>query len=158
MEKGLYSLPNNGFYKMLLKMSLSTSLYLMLEPESEISKKVFESGLINYDQLKDFYEEIKDKEGDEFEVDEQELMLIYTCHYIANCFAQDKEAFFKWFMLHDNGQVANSEKLRLITMNGHKGATRVFEERDFWDEKMEQRKLFLENLFGELQEGDEFEV
>lgn len=141
---------------MLLKMSLSTSLYLMLELESDISKKVFESGLINYDQLKDFYEEIKDKEGDEFEVDEQELMLIYTCHYIANCFAQDKEAFFKWFMLHDNGQVANSEKLRLITMNGHNGATRVFEERDFWNELMEQRKVFLENLFGELEEGDEF--
>jgi len=143
---------------MLLRMSISSTLYLMLEGTTEFSRKVSESGMIDYDQLKDFYEEIKDKEGDEFEVDEDELLTIYTCHYIANCFAQDKQAFFKWFMLHDNGEVANSEKLRLITMNGHKGATRVFEERDFWNEKMEQRKLFLEELFGELEEGDEFAV
>ena len=141
---------------MLLKMSISSTLYLMLEGSTEFSIMVGESGLIDYEQLKDFYEEIKDKEGEEFEVDEDELMMIYTCHYIANCFAQEKEAFFKWFMQHDNGQINNSEKLRLITMNGHKGAVRVFEERDFWNEKMEQRKTFLENLFGELEEGDEF--
>ena len=139
-------------------MSVSSTLYLMLEGSTQFSEKVGESGLIGYNQLKDFYEEINDKEGEEIEVDEDELLMIYTCHYIANCFGQEKEAFFKWFMQHDNGQINNSEKLRLITMNGHKGATRVFEERDFWNEKMEHRKMILQSLFGELEEGDEFAV
>jgi len=73
-------------------------------------------------------------------LNENELGMVYICHYIFAAFAKDKEAFFKWHLTHDSGQVKDSEDFRKTTFVIQAGIVAIIEDSGIWNDNMEKRK------------------
>jgi hypothetical protein len=93
-----------------------------------------------------------------FDFTGEELVLLYTCHYIANCFTQQKELFFKWFLQHEDGTVGNSHNFRISLQNVQFAGALVIYNSGVCESEIDSRKQQLLQLFGPCYDSDGLEA
>jgi hypothetical protein len=137
----------------LIKSAVSGCYYLMLDLETDLSRKVYASQCINLDEIEALRNKLKDLSGvSSVDITEQELVLIYTCNYISNCSSSDKENFYKWFLKFDTGEIKDSDDFRKVNVNYHKACCLLIEQHYADFPSLAAKKKVLEKIFGELKE------
>ncbi len=122
---------------------------IMLDLSTDFSLLVYNSNLIVYDDLLLWSERLKKaKAGDEVGVNEQEFILCYTCSYVTACFAQNKEAFYKWFLQFERGEINDSNNFREVMQAAQSGVTSAMENTEVCTEQIIAKKERLSNVLG----------
>lgn len=128
------------------------TVFLFTDLSTSFSMSVYNCGLIDLDKQTGLSAKLKQNNNSDFNATVEELVLIYTSHYIANRFAADKNAFFKWYLKNDKGEINDSDDFRKVYLNGQKGACMILEQRYGYNNQLMERKKKLENIFGPLSE------
>lgn len=143
-KKPYHTLDISGLYYPILGSALHGALWLSLDLKSDLSVRIYSSGFFDLDELQAFIARFNN-EKDKLEITEDELLLIYSCHYVQALFACDKENFFAWFLRNekDEDKIKDSEDFRKVMEDGQKAMVRFIERSTLWNERFDKRKLQL---------------
>ncbi|MBK5285664.1 MAG: hypothetical protein JJE25_09700 [Bacteroidia bacterium] len=155
MSEPYHTLDITEPYRSLLGGAISGSFFLLLDLSTGFSRKVFASLFLTVDEIEDLRKRFKEA-GDEMELSEKDVELVYTCHFIHSSFAQDREAFFKWFMENEEkaNNVSDSEDFRKVTAESHSFMAATIEKSNLWTDALQKKKQKLVELFGDLPSPD----
>ncbi len=132
--------------------AISTIRFLLTDLSTDFSRHVYTSNLFDPEKLKLLKEKIEQKGTGDFTASEEELLQIYSSHYMANLFGADKNAFFKWYLEFEQGDVKDSEDFRKVMMNTHKAALIIIENTYGENTFLIKQKKKLEEVFGSIRE------
>ena len=145
----------DGLFEKLVRSAVSNALYQMLSLDTDFSIKLYHSNILDLNELISFREKVNAQIGKTIGMSEQEMTLLYICHYIFVCLTEDKEAFYKWFLKFEDRatHVDDSNDFRIVTRGGHADMVRIMEESTLWTDGMQAKKDQLEKYFRIKGEG-----
>ncbi|MEP7171506.1 MAG: hypothetical protein ABI855_19200 [Bacteroidota bacterium] len=152
MQNSTFLIPVKAPYNNLVFSALAGTAFLFVDLTTDFSCMVYTSRFFDLDTIKELQENLKKSNNSDYQATVEELVLIYSCHYIANLFAADKSVFFKWYLEFEKGDIANSEDFRKVAVNSQKGACMILENRYGSNRFLMERKKNLELIFGILAE------
>lgn len=132
-----------------LSMAALITKFVMLDLSTDFSRLVYNSNLVVYDDVLLWSERLKKaRAGDDVGVNEQEFILCYTCSYITASFAKDKEAFYKWFLQFESGEINDSNNFREVIQGAQSGVTAAMEKTEVCTKEIMAKKELLLNVLG----------
>lgn len=144
-----YTFKPDFLQQLMLQTATAIVKFLMLDLSTDFSRLVYNSQLVDYDELTALNDKLKQvKAGETLRFPFSKMLLLFTCAYIAVCFAQNKEAFFKWFLTFGNGEVDNSNNFREVTCGGQLMLAASLDEIITSNALLEERKQVLVQTFG----------
>ncbi len=143
MEETYYhTVELNGLFEEMVRSAVSNALYQMYSLDTDFSIKLYHTNILDLCELNSFREKVIAHTGKTLGLSEQELTLLYICHYIFVCLAEDKEAFYKWFLTFEDSSsyIEDSNDFRKVTRGAHAEMVTVIEECDLWTDGMQAKK------------------
>ena len=156
MEETYYhTVELDGLFEKLVRCAVSNALYQMFSLDTDFSIKLYHSNILDLNELISFREKVIAHIGKTIGMSEQELTLLYICHYIFVCLAEDKEAFYKWFLTFEERatHVDDSNDFRIVTRDAHADMVKVIEASTLWTDDMQAKKEQLEKIISIKGEG-----
>jgi hypothetical protein len=150
--KPYHTLDISGMYHPILGAALNGALLMSLDLKTELSIRIFSSGFFDMDKIQTLINRFKSGVP-KLELTEEEVMLIYSCHYVQALFTLDKEYFFSWYLRNDTDEdgIKDSEDFRKYMEDSQKAMVKVIENSTLWNEKLETRKQQLISRIRQLE-------
>lgn len=146
-----YTLHPDFLYLSTAKPAIALARFLMLDLSTDFSRLVYNSGILDEDEVAAFSNKMKQAiPGEQLLLPASEMLLLYTCTYIYVCFTQQKEAFYKWLLAFDTGEIDNTDHFRKVIQAAQLALTESIETLMKDDKLLPQRKQVLINTFGSL--------
>lgn len=146
-EEDLFTIQINEKYYQLIKLAISISYIQLKNNETDFSHNVNDLFLLDVDDLSSLKSKIEQNRNREsVSLGKEELLLLYTCHYVTNCFFRDP-AFWNWFNEFGDDKI-DSSAFREANIAGQWAAVQIIEESPQWDEDFSLRKSTLQESLG----------